>query len=531
MTNLRQIIHGSGLRVINLIATSLVGFLMLPFLVHHLGDRSYGYWTLAGAILGYYGILDFGIVSAVQFFVAKARGEDDPREANRVVATSFFTFASIGAFLLFVTIALATFASVFVKEASQEPVFRAVVLIMGVGFAIGFPARAFVGALCAHMRWDLLAQFGLGALLLRTILIVLAVTRGGGLISLAAISVVTDTLMYLGYFLVLRRVQAPLVLSPFLVTGSTFKRILGYSFFTFIAKLADQLRFYIDALVIGAFVAVSAITHYAIASRLALTFLELMVAVMGLLSPWFSHMLGKDDHAGIKRVFVFGTKISAVIATIVASLMLVYGRPLIKGWVGESYQDAYIPLFLLTAAIFVDVAQSPSVSYLYGVYRHKFLAYEALAEGITNAILSIALARKYGVVGVALGTAIPLVIARLFVQPVYVCRNIGLRLRDYYVGILGRATILPVIAILLPAFALNRLVPNPNLPEIAALVAFQATIAAIAALIIVFGRQERGTILTSLLSALHWRVPQPTVALAEKPQVTLVLGPQEQETV
>ena len=65
MTGLRRVIHGSGLRVANLLASTLIGFFLMPFLVQHLGDRQYGFWTLAGAILGYYGVLDFGILSAV----------------------------------------------------------------------------------------------------------------------------------------------------------------------------------------------------------------------------------------------------------------------------------------------------------------------------------------------------------------------------------------------------------------------------------------------------------------------------------
>ena len=68
MVNVRKLIHGSGLRVIGLAANTIIGFLLMPFLVHHLGDRNYGFWSLAGAVLGYYGILDFGIVSAVQFY-------------------------------------------------------------------------------------------------------------------------------------------------------------------------------------------------------------------------------------------------------------------------------------------------------------------------------------------------------------------------------------------------------------------------------------------------------------------------------
>src|SRR5215472_1624989 len=75
----RTAIRGSALRVVALAATTVVAFFLMPFLVHSLGDRTYGFWALAGTILGYYGLLDLGIVSAVQFHVASAAGEKDTR--------------------------------------------------------------------------------------------------------------------------------------------------------------------------------------------------------------------------------------------------------------------------------------------------------------------------------------------------------------------------------------------------------------------------------------------------------------------
>ena len=382
MTGLRKVIHGSGLRVANLLASTLIGFFLMPFLVQHLGDRQYGFWTLAGAILGYYGVLDFGILSAVQFYVARALGKRDSESANRTISTAFFTFAAIGLLILAITVVLAVAADRFVKDSADIAVFRAVLLIMGLGFAIGFPGRALLGAMCAHMRWDLVSQFGLGALLLRTGAVFLAVRSGGGLPSLAAITVCADFLAYAGYFLVLRRIQQPFSLSLTLATRQTFREIVGYSAFTCVAKIGDQLRFYVDSFVVGAFIAVSAVTHYAVASRLAICFLELMVAIFGLLAPWFSLLQGNNNYVEMRRVFIFGTDLSGLISTMVASLMIVYGSRFIAFWMGPSYLDAFWPLLILTSSILVDVAQLPWVSYLYGVYRHKFLAYATLIEGV-----------------------------------------------------------------------------------------------------------------------------------------------------
>src|SRR2546426_9169908 len=51
-----------------------------------------------------------------------------------------------------------------------------------------------------------------------------------------------------------------------------------------------------------------------------------------------------------------------------------------------------------------------------------------LLEGLANLALSIALVQWYGILGVALGTAIPMALVSLFVLPVYVCRLLKRRL-------------------------------------------------------------------------------------------------------
>src|SRR5258705_2945313 len=243
-----------------------------------------------------------------------------------------------------------------------------------------------------------------------------------------------------------------------------------------------------------------------------------MLGLLCLLYSLFSPFLGSNDHRQIKHVFLFWTKISAFLATIIGSVLLIYGRPLIAAWMGNSYLDAFWPLLILTTGIFFDVAQPASVSYLYGVYRHKFLAYATLVEGIANAILSIHLARKYGMIGVALGTAIPMIVMKLLVQPLYVCRSIGVSLWDYYFRVLARVVATTGLAVGIPALLLYPRRSAPNLVIVVALVGIQALIAAAAGYFAVFSKDERQAIVASLLRACGWNAKETIHLVTEVPR-------------
>ncbi len=198
----RTVVRGSSLRAIGLAANTVVAFFLMPFLVHSFGDRIYGYWALIGAILGYYGVLDLGIVSAVQYHVAKALGEKDATSANRAISTSFYAFATLGSIILMTAMVLAFLSHRLIHDRSDAALFRSVLLIMGLGFAVGFPGRAFIGAISAHLRWDLLSSVNLAVLLLQTIAIVIAIKAGGGIVHLAVATVLSDALMYVIYYFI-----------------------------------------------------------------------------------------------------------------------------------------------------------------------------------------------------------------------------------------------------------------------------------------------------------------------------------------
>jgi Na+-driven multidrug efflux pump len=120
----RNLIFGSGFRIIGLLANLTIGLFLMPFIVHRLGDRVYGYWTLVSTFLGYYGLLDLGIVSAVQFFVAKALGEKDEKLANQTISTSFNVFAILGVVIFLVTAAIALLSGRVISEATEADRFR-----------------------------------------------------------------------------------------------------------------------------------------------------------------------------------------------------------------------------------------------------------------------------------------------------------------------------------------------------------------------------------------------------------------------
>jgi O-antigen/teichoic acid export membrane protein len=125
-----------------------------------------------------------------------------------------------------------------------------------------------------------------------------------------------------------------------------------------------------------------------------------------------------------------------------AAILIILGKSVIEAWVGARYVAMSYPVLLvLLIPSTVMLAQGASSRILYGMAKHKTLAVVTLMEGCANLFLSILLVRRFGILGDAVGTAIPLACTSLFFIPRHLCRVLNLRIGIY----LRQAFLLPVM--------------------------------------------------------------------------------------
>lgn len=494
----RIILRGSVLGVISLGATTIVGFLLMPFVVHRLGDRMYGYWALAGAMLGYYGLLDLGFTSAVAFRVAKAIGAGDDESPSRILSTALVAFTVLGLGVLALTGTVAALCPLFITNPPDARIFRVVILIVGFGCACGLPGRAFMGGLYGHLRNDLISLASMAVLIARTALVIGVILLGWGIVGLATVSVLADAALFTACFAMLRRIQKGLRFSLHLTDKKTLKELFDYGKYSTLTRIGDQLRFAVDGWIVAAFLGVAVVAHYTIASRLAGYFMSFILNAVALLQSWFSQLLGNRDYDGIRRVLSLGTRVAAALSTIIAVSFALYGRTFIVQWMGARYADAYWPALILVSAMFCDMAQQSSVAYLFGVSRHRYLAFQTIAEGVANLGLSIYWGRTYGMIGVAMGTLVPMFVAKVVLQPAYVCRAAGVPLWKYYIQDLGTGIAAPALCCIgLWAFVFRRM-EFSNLWMVCATVGAQGVVCAVAAFYFVLGSEDRRRLLAKI---------------------------------
>jgi len=374
------------------------------------------------AFTGYFGLLDFGIRSSIVKYTAKFVATGDEEQLSRYLSTSIAFYMVIGVVVLIATTVAPSYLHLLFRiPAGSLDATQMLLRLSGAGIAFTFPLTVFAGALEGLQKFSWLQLSQIGLTLLRALFIVVALTIGGGLFAIGAITVAMNVLSYL-VFTCLGLYSLPVRLSVSLVEWRAFREMAGYGVFAFAILAAEKLRFQSDAMVIGAMVSTTAIASFSIAARLAEYSSYAVRSMSQIFTPMSSQFDAAGDLARLRRTFLAGNRASAFIILPISVALVVAGRSIIEAWVGARYLDSYSILVLLIVPRTLYLAQSTSIRILLGMGRHRALASVLLIEGGANLLLSLWLARHMGIIGVAWGTAIPMGCTSLFFLPRHLCR-------------------------------------------------------------------------------------------------------------
>ncbi len=427
------LVRGAATRVAAMAITVVTGLVMLPILVHALGDRMYGAWVLVGTVLGYYGLLDLGLSSAVSRFVSRALGEGDRREADACVASSVCLFSAAAVVVLAVTLAVYLLRAQLTSDPGEAAVLGKLLLIMGAAFALAFPTRPFEGVLLAHLRYDLLSLLSIVATLVRAALIIWVLSVGGGILALAIVSAAVNLARSLAVVACAWRVHGTVLPNLLALTRTRLRSLLGYSVFTSIAQVADLLRMRAWPFVVSTFIGMPAITTFSIGNQMSEAISQMCASASSLMTPVFSRQEGSRDLQAMRRAYLLTYKVSCYLVVFLVAWVAAFGRDVLIRWMGSEHLASLPVLNVLLLAVLFGAAQIPTVNLLYGVSRHDLYAGSNIAQGVLTVGLSIVLAKPLGLMGIAWGVAVPMVVVKLLVQPRWACRVLEMSAFEYYV--------------------------------------------------------------------------------------------------
>jgi len=412
---------------------TVVGFFLSPFVVHHLGNLTYGVWVIIMSLVAYMNLLDLGLRGAVTRFVSKGAAQKKDDESSQAVSGALWIRLWISVAIIFAGFVVSSgFNHIFSIPVDLRQTARIAVLVTAVTVAINLWCGVFGGVLVALHRYDLTSTVSILQTCVRACGIFFLLRSRHGILALAiwdlCTSVTANTTTIIFCFWIYPQLKV--------IFGrpdrTTLKKLWNYSFYAFVINVAVQVTYYTDNVVVGAFLSPAAVTLYAIGGILIGYLRQIVSSMTTTFTPLASTFEAEGSHQNLRRLLIHGTRAALLISLPIEAALFFRGHTFIRLWMGQQYaQPSGTVMQILLLSVVFSSANVTSGGIVYGMAKHKRIALWAMGEAAANFILSVILVRRIGIYGVAWGSAIPSIIIELLLWPTYISKLVQIPVGTY----------------------------------------------------------------------------------------------------
>ena len=417
----------------------VAGFIMPRMIDNRLGHELLGVWDFAWSLIAYFGLVQAGIGSSVNRYVAKYRAVGDIDGVNRAVSSVWCFHMAAGTVILILTVVLSLFLPDMFGARLGENVVTAqwVVFLMGISAGLRLSVASFSGVVSGCHRWDLHNAITSGFHTLVVGGMITALCLGGGLIWLAIISSVGLLLADFSRVPVAYRLCHGLHVRPGLATWRQGVSMLAFGGKTLIPSVGNLLLHQTISIMIVAYLGLAPLALFARSQSLIRHLQTLVAKLAHVLTPTASALSGAEKEQELRSLLIRSTRYAFFITLPITLVLAIFGDAILTFWMGSWYGDGTV-LTILAIGFLPTIGHLPVLSILAGMNAHgrPGLAY-LFASIFAAALTSIALGpMQLGLTGAAVAIVVPLALANGVYLPIYACRRMEIRITRFYSGVL-----------------------------------------------------------------------------------------------
>lgn len=406
------------------------------FAFHLLGDTRFGVWALIVSLTGYLGIADLGLRPALHRHLNWHLGRAEFKEANEIACTALAFFIVITVILFIVgTILGMIFQWLFPNTPIEYLTsVRIVVMIVSLSLGVSMIAAVFGALLQTHERYDLLAALDAAIAIVRTVLVVLALRMGFGLVGMAS-AVLVAVVIHLGIaYIISKRVFQQLQLRRLCARWDRLRELMRTGVPCLINGLGVRIILYTDALLISWLIGMREVGYYSLAAMLMVYGRTLIEKAGTVFDPEIQQSVARGDSTSLRYFVPVVSRVTTGLGVLVIVGAAVFGHEFLGLFYGSAVGEAAVQVLpFLGLAFLGSISGRAFHSLLVGTGKAKLVAGVKLTEALANVILSVLLVKigSMGLQGVAMGTMIPMILLSGAVITIYGSRHIALKFRVF----------------------------------------------------------------------------------------------------
>jgi O-antigen/teichoic acid export membrane protein len=337
MSNYRVIIKNFAANGAGFFVVALLAFLMLPFIIHRVGDATYGLWAIVLSLSGYMGILNLGLRPAINKYVAEYNARNEQHKIVELVKAGIFIYSFSAVLIIILSLTVAwNLERLFTLPVESIEDAKLIVVFVGIQMSLGLIAVVYGGVISGLQRYDINNGIEIFVMISRTALILISLSYYQNIYALAVPHLaMTITGYLLTYYFARKLISLDSTTGLFrLPDKETLKVLVRFSSITFTINIVGSLLAYLDNILVASIVSVTFVTYYVIGNRLVTYTKKMLDAFVTVLSPAASVYYATDESYRLQSLFIYSIKMCKLISFPCLIFFLISGRSFIHYWIG-----------------------------------------------------------------------------------------------------------------------------------------------------------------------------------------------------
>jgi len=455
-----QLKAGAMLSYASMFLTNTIAIFYTPFMLRHLGQAEYGIYALMGSLVGFLGILELGFGNTVVRYIAEYRAQNDRIKESNLVAICLRIYGVIGLICLiiggFIYLNLGKIFSDGLTGTEIDTA-KIIFLLLILNLALSFPFNVFSSIISGYERFVLRNTITIARSIVLPCIMIPLLLLGYKAISIVVVQTILNivaALINIGYVILVLKVKVKL----HYLDRSFVKELLNYSSYVFLGAIVNQIYWNTDQTILGIVANSAAISVYAIGNQMVGFYMALSASISTMFLPRATKMVVNNaNNDELTGFFVRIARLQFIVLGLFLSGFYLYGREFITLWAGTQYADSWLIAIILMASNTIPLVQQVGVSILQAKNKHRFRSIMYLFMAVANVFVSFPLAKLYGGIGSAIGTALALVIGNIMIINLYYHFKLKLNILHFFRQLLNR--LLPSMLVSLLLGLLLRMIP------------------------------------------------------------------------
>ena len=416
----------------------VVNLFLGAYIIRMMGKVEYSIWPLVSTVMGFIALIPVSIGAGTSRFLAHALGRKDIQEVEEITTSVFAALVvAAGVYALTVVIISINFEHIFNIPAGAEGLGPWAMFLAGMAGVIRIPFSVFQGGLNAAQQYVAINLREIGLLILRGILTVLAFTVSKpSLIWVAAIYLLIEGISTIVTWQIARRIVPWQKLRWKSFSWKTLWKVNNFSIWVLVGSVAVLLYWKTDGIIINKLLDPTLLTGYSVVSGILLQAYSLASLGSGVLTPAATIMHAQNDMHRMARMIYRANRVTVALGVPAIAFLSFFGSPGLVLYLGKSEYAAYGILFpILGSAIILSLTQTAGRSVPQACGKNATNNIISLLVAAANVGLSLyfVIVLKWGLIGVAAGTAVVTIFHQLLFWPWYIARLLEIRWREYFV--------------------------------------------------------------------------------------------------